>query len=110
MPGFQGRVVAGAEVDFQGHIRRATADLLYPAIFLLDSLVKRNDVTFVIGFVEPRPSSLPMHLPVASSQHVRAHTNKVQGWFERGGGVGMGVSGMVFVGLVLGCIEAKFCK
>ena len=27
-----------------------------------------------------------------------------------GGGVGMGVSGMVFVGLVLGCIEAKFCK
>ena len=27
-----------------------------------------------------------------------------------GGGVGMGVSGMVSVGLVLGCIEAKFCK
>ena len=27
-----------------------------------------------------------------------------------GGGVGMGVSGMVFVGLVLGCIETKFCK
>ena len=27
-----------------------------------------------------------------------------------GGGVGMGVSGMVFVGLVLGGIEAKFCK
>ena len=27
-----------------------------------------------------------------------------------GGGVGMGVSGMVFVGLVLGCIEAKFYK
>ena len=27
-----------------------------------------------------------------------------------GGGVGMGVSDMVFVGLVLGCIEAKFCK
>ena len=34
-----------------------------------------------------------------------------QGRFEgRGGGVGMGVSGMVSVGLVLGCIEAKFCK
>ena len=29
----------------------------------------------------------------------------------RGGvGVGMGVSGMVSVGLVLSCIEAKFCK
>ena len=27
-----------------------------------------------------------------------------------GGGVGMGVSGMVFVGLVLGCTEANFCK
>ena len=27
-----------------------------------------------------------------------------------GGGVGMGVPAMVFVGLVLGCIEAKFCK
>ena len=27
-----------------------------------------------------------------------------------GGGVGMGVSGIVFVGLVLGCIETKFCK
>ena len=29
---------------------------------------------------------------------------------SQGGGFGMGVSGMVFVGLVLGCIEAKFCK
>ena len=34
----------------------------------------------------------------------------IRGGLRGGGGVGMGVSGMVFVGLVLGCIEAKFCK
>ena len=36
--------------------------------------------------------------------------NKVRAGLRGGGGVGMGVSGMVSVGLVLGCIEAKFCK
>ena len=34
----------------------------------------------------------------------------VRAGLRGGGGVGMGVSGMVFVGLVLGCIEAKICK
>ena len=35
---------------------------------------------------------------------------KVRVGLRGGGGVVMGVSGMVFVGLVLGCIDADFCK
>ena len=39
-----------------------------------------------------------------------SQTREPRAGLRGGGGVGMGVSGMVFVGLVLGCIEAKFCK
>ena len=51
--------------------------------------------------------SFPTNIYLQNLASIQPRTSLLM--FE-GGGVGMGVSGMVFVGLVLGCIEAKFCK
>ena len=51
-----------------------------------------------------------MDLDDAAGEEFVFFVDKVRVGLRGGGGVGMGVSGMVFVGLVLGCIEAKFCK
>ena len=58
-------------------------------------------------WADPRIIHTPMSLAILRSC---ACCIEIRAGLRGGGGVGMGVSGMVFVGLVLGCIEAKFCK
>ena len=57
------------------------------------------------------PTSFREHFKAAGHQVTqKAEAMEAMAGLRGGGGGGMGVSGMVFVGLVLGCIVAKFCK
>ena len=51
-----------------------------------------------------------MRAKLALDRYTSGIENVHRAGLRGGGGVGMVVSGMVSVGLVLGCIEAKFCK
>ena len=62
------------------------------------------DVYLTSEYVRAMETAAHLALPSASWR------TEFRAGLRGGGGVGMGVSGMVFVGLVLGCIEAKFCK
>ena len=84
----------------------ATQKTLLSQIFLFPCVLVNVLKSVAVSLLCSR-RSLCAHEPAsAKASYYRNYRVGLRG----GGGVGIGVSGMVFVGLVLGCIEAKFCK
>ena len=70
--------------------------------------MKKESLFGVIGSDNNLSPDLTTHVVHEHGEHLQLDADRAG--LRGGGGVGMGVSGMVFVGLVLGCIEANFCK